>query len=208
MSALTLHSFFFPDGAGDLLAADGDTDPWEELKSGLKKELPKVAWKVVGREIKAKIVEVLGVRVNKVLGLGWQRVQTLQEYRDPERHPDGETALVPLVEHTIESHHHPHVDVVVRDYELGSVNLDVSLKLHLEGVLLKIESGRIRETCGGSCNADGDLKATVTTKLGSRDLFAFHREMPSFELGRLFDFGDGIEIPDMSKVIEIVELAE
>ena len=135
-----LNDLFFPDQTGDSLPSDiGEgSEGWNELRGSLKKEMPKVAWKVVGKEIAVKLQEVLGIKLDKVLAPGWQKMKSLQEYRDPSRHPPGESALVPLVEHTIESHHRPHLDIVVRDAKLASINLEVDLELLLEGVMLKV----------------------------------------------------------------------
>lgn len=205
-TAPSLKDLFFPDESADALPgalAEG-SEVWNELRADLKKEMPKVAWSVVGREINSKLQEVLGIRLDEVLAPAWRRLTSLQEYRDLNLHPPGESSLVSLVDHKIESHHRPHVDVIVRDVELATINLDVDLRLTLRGVLLKVENARIREVHGGSCKASGKLTASVTTKAGTKPLSQIERQATEFDLPRLIDLGEGVEIPDLSQATEVI----
>ncbi len=204
MNELTLNNLFFPtdpDAGGDALAESirgQGAESLVALKGELKQQLPKLSFKVVEKEITAKIGEVLDVGFQELLVSGWKKYQEFQAYADPELHPPEETILVPLAEHTIQSAHQPRVDLMVKDFLLGSIGLDVQLSLALEGVVLKIQGGKILEIRAGSCQAAGSLKATLTSKVGEKELLALDRETPQFQLGEALKLGSGVAIPRLA----------
>ena len=191
MSAPTLNSLFFAKDA----ALDDDSGALVGLRSEIEEQMPKVSYKAVQKEMNAKIGEVLNTGIDDVLIASWKKYRGFQEYADPEKHPPGETVLVPLAEHSIQSSHSPHVDLMVRNVELGSVHLDVELAIQLEGVLLKIQDGKILAVRAGSCQVSGSLSCSVHTKAGSRELLSLERESPKFQLAGAVSLGSGIVIP-------------
>lgn len=200
MSAPTLHSLFFADGTeavGDDVAKDavGTDAALIDLQGEIEQQLPELSANAVREELNAKIGEVLGTGIDEVLVASWRKFQDFQEYADPAKHPPEETILVPLAEHTIRSSHHPHVDLMVKNVTIGSVHLVVELALALEGVVLKIQGGKIRDVRGGSCRASGTLLCSVETRLGAKELLNVEKETRKFELRGAIRLGDGIAIP-------------
>jgi len=191
MSTPTRNSLFFSRGG----ALDKDHAALAGLQSEIKKQMPKVSYKAVQKEMNAKIGEVLDTGIDDVLAAAWKKYKGFQEYADQELHPPGETVLVPLAAHTIQSAHSPHIDLMIRKVTLGSVHLDVELALQLEGVLLKVQDGKILDVRAGSCQAFGSLKCSVHTKAGEKELLSLEKETPKFQLAGAVSLGSGITIP-------------
>ena len=66
--------------------------------------------------------------------------------------------LVPLARHTVSSTHKPFVEILVRETAVARLELDVRLAVQLEGVVLRIQDGRIGEIRAGSWRGSGSLE--------------------------------------------------
>ncbi len=192
MSAPTLNSLFFSGAEGGVADSDASLI---DLKGEIEQQLPKISFKSVRKELDAKIGEVLNTGIDDVLIAAWKKYRGFQDYADPQKHPPEETILVPLAKHTIQSAHRPHVDLKIKDMQIGSVQLDVRLALELEGVVLKVQAGRILDVRAGSCKASGSLKCSVESKVGAKELLSLEKETPKFQLRGAIPLGDGIAIP-------------
>lgn len=200
MKELTLNSLFFPTVSDDAAGATtesvlGQADRvFVALKGELGQHLPKFSQKALAEEIITKIGEALDVGLDELFASGWKKYEEIQVYADPALHPPEETILVPLADHTVQSSHNPRVELRIKDMLIGSISLDVQLALALEGVVLKIQAGRIREIRAGSGRAAGKLEIVLTSKVGEKSLLSLDKETPKFEL-QGFDLGDGVAIP-------------
>ena len=183
--ALTLKDFLIA-RTEDARQAIEQSAAGAKLKEAVAK-LPGIEWGPVGKEIEAKIGEVLDVDIVGILLGGWKKYRQLKQYRDPKKYPPDETILVSLTEHTIASSHHPKIEILAEQVLLSRLELTITLSLKLEGILLKVRGGRIREICSGRCLGKGTLECAGVAIL--------EKETPRFELPGRIDLGDGIEIP-------------
>jgi len=156
------------------------------LKEAVGK-LPGIEWGPVASEIEAKIAEVLDVDILGILLGGWKKYRQLQQYRDPAKYPPEETILLTLTEHSISSSHHPKIEILAEQVLVASLEFTITLALTLEGIVLKVRGGKIREICAGRCRGKGTLACAGVPLL--------ERETERFELPGRIDLGDGIEIP-------------
>ena len=193
MTDMTLKNLFFP-SSGD----DGEALPESGLvglESDIKEQLPKIPFKSVQKEMGAKIAESLNVGIDEILIAGWKKYQGFQEYADPSKHPPEESILVPLAKHTIQSAHRPHVDLKIKGMDVASVVLEVEVAVTLEGVVLKVQGGKIRDVKAGSCQASGKLECSLKSKVGSKELLSLEKKTGKFQLKGTISLGDGIAIP-------------
>lgn len=164
----------------------------DELREALGKELGKARWKVVAKEIGRQVAGVLDFGIaEKVLAPAWQRLEMLQEYRDPSLHPPGESALVPLFKHAVRSTHAPHIDLLFKEVEIGRLALEVDLSIELEGVMLRIQDARICGLEGGSAKGGGSLACSY----GGKSVYSLKRDSRTFSLAAGVGFANGIPIP-------------
>lgn len=126
------------------------------------------------------------VPVANVLAATWNQYRELLEYRDPEKHPTGEFSLVPLRKHTIDSTHHPFVELYVGETRLGALEFEVKVEITLEGALLGIKNGRFRELRTGT----SEVKATVSWEGAT----LLERPLEKYTLPGVIGFGEGIPI--------------
>lgn len=184
-SALTLRDFLLA-RTEDARQAIERSDAGAKLKEAVGK-LPGIAWGPVAKEIEAKIAEVLDVDIVGILLGGWKKYRQLQRYRDHTKYPPEETILLSLTEHSISSLHHPKIEILAEQVLLARLEFTITLALKLEGIVLKVRDGKIREICAGRCRGKGTLECAGVPLL--------EKETERFELPGRIDLGDGIEIP-------------
>ena len=191
MTDLSLKNLFFSDGDDNELAGASLVD----LEADIKDQLPKLSLGSVKEEVGAKIGDVLNVGLDDVMVAAWKKYHGFRELADPEKHPPEETILVPLAKHAVQSAHKPHVDLKIKDVLVGSIQLDVQVALELEGLVLKVQGGKICDVKAGSCQASGSLKCSLKSKVGSKELLSLERKTGKLELKGAISLGDGIPIP-------------
>ena len=64
---------------------------------------------------------------------------------------------MPLAEHTAKSEHHPYVEILLKEQPVGQIVFDLEFSLALEGFVLKIQDGTIREIHTGSGKGECSL---------------------------------------------------
>lgn len=184
-NALTLRDFLLA-RTEDARQAIEQSDAGAKLKEAVGK-LPGIEWGPVAKEIEAKIAEVLDVDIVGILLGGWKKYRQLQQYRDPTKYPPEETILLSLTEHSISSSHHPKIEILAERVLLARLEFTITLALKLEGIVLKVRGGKIREICAGRLRGKGTLACAGVALL--------EKETERLELPGRINLGDGIEIP-------------
>jgi len=184
-SALTIRDFLLA-RTEDARQAVEHSPAGAKIKEAVGK-LPGIAWGPVGQEIEAKVGEILDVNILGILVGGWKKYRQLQQYRDATKYPPEETILLSLTEHSIASSHHPKIEILAEQVLIGTLEFTITLALKLEGIVLKVRGGRIREICAGRCRGKGTLECAGVALL--------EKETERFELPGRVDLGDGVEIP-------------
>lgn len=159
-----------------------------ELKANLAKTSKLIRWNVVKDVLAEKTVEMLDIPMAKVLFPAWKKYREIMEYADPQKHPPQETSLVWLAEHTVETKHHPHLQVSYRGVKFPGLEFTLTAALTLKGIVLRIQDGKIKEIKEGTISGKGSL--LLETELVIEKAFG------SYDLPGSLDLGDGIPLRD------------
>ncbi len=165
---------------------DGEVAPAVDLASNLG-ELPRETKENISKEVWSQLDTLLDIGMGDIILGGWAKYQALREYADPAKHPAEETCLVPLAKHEIKSVHEPYVEIVVNEKAVGRISFRIELALSLEGVLLKVQGGRIWALQAGRCRARGRISCGKTMLV--------ERKTEPFELPGALDLPEGVAIP-------------
>lgn len=182
----TLADLFREGTTGDVLSAAMDPDKHAELKAEIS-GVPEFDWGMVESAAFDAYAQMLDVRLVDIFCGAWVRLRELQEYLDTDKHPHDEVSMVPLAKHSIESSHRPSLELHYRGQKLAELVFDVQLELQMEGFVLKIQDGRIREVEAGSFRGSGTVKC--------RDQVLATAATPEFRLPGRVDLGEGTRIP-------------
>jgi hypothetical protein len=87
----------------------------------------------------------------------WRKHPDLQEYRDLDRHPPEETALVPLVEHSIITSHAPTIEPTLASQSLGEIEFEVEGEFLIKGAILEVRDAKIMKVRIGGIDGTGTL---------------------------------------------------
>lgn len=168
--SVTLKGFFTTsDVAQDRLDSSPEV---AALRSALSLRGPKGAWSGVRSGIIGSIDELMDIPFAEIAAGAWDKYRLLRKYADPQKYSPAEVIEVPLATHTIRSEHKPYLEILVDDKVLGKVDFDIELELTLEGAVVAIRDGKIREIRVGSCEGSGSVKCENVT-LAERKTRAF-----------------------------------
>jgi hypothetical protein len=139
-------------------------------------------------EMNSLDVEVLDIPVLTFLLPAWQKYREIHEFADPGKHPAEETILVSLAEHTVKVEHYPSLQATYRGVDIPKAKLEFALlgDLTLEGVVLKIQDGKIKAIQSGAVKWSGELL------LEKRSILK--KESKSHDLTGKLDLGEGIAL--------------
>ncbi len=189
----TLSTFFEISRGGPAELFDrASSDELGDLRARLARDLkglidPKAFLRLAFQELS----ELLDVEMPALLVRGWKKTNEIRAYADPEKHPFGETHLVPLVEHKLKSSHKPALKPTLNEVELVELEFAVDLGLEIKGAALRIRDGLIRGLETGECRGAGSIKL--------EDVPLIEKKTRRFDLPGTVDFGEGVEIPFRKK---------
>jgi len=159
-STLTLREFFDANIEDFSSRVGPGIDAYQEAKSvrqSIEQDSRLIRWPWVRDAVVEKATGILDLNLLDIIVSGWKKYMQISKYADRKKYGTEEAILVPLAEHTIESKQSPYVEVLLRDHPVGRVVFDLSLSLTLEGFVLKIQDGSIREIQSGSGKGIGEL---------------------------------------------------
>lgn len=152
----------------------------------LKDSVPNLFWSSAREAIDGALHQTLSIPLSSILAGGWNQYRMLAQYRDRQKHPPEEVALVPLKQHKITSTHKPQIEILLNDRHVGSLEFDVVLALEIDMAILKIQNAKIWEIQVGSCRGKGTLK------FGTAILF--ERPTKKLALPKLISIPNGLAI--------------
>jgi hypothetical protein len=126
-----------------------------DLKIQINKKQPGLKWEKVFRELMESGSQLLETKLSDILENAWDKYQEISQYLDKEKYSSNEMFLIPLMEHTVVSEHHPKIEIRIGEIHLADIDFDVVLKLFLSGVILKISNGKIQGVKAGKCKSSG-----------------------------------------------------
>ncbi len=157
-----------------------------EIRERIARDSGSVSWPVAFSELVNKIGDVLDIRLTDILCSAWHKYREIRKYADSTAYPPGETFLVPLAKHTVNSVHRPSIEILVDDCPVAVVDVAVEISLTLEGAVLKISDGKIKGITTGYCTGSGIITCEGFTVL--------EKKTEPWNLPGSIDLGEGIPI--------------
>lgn len=146
------------------LAADSlrsgieDGDQAAALRKYLAQEHQGLQWSYVRGLVVDKVSSLLDFELKDVLLAAWKKnEEIIRCLSDTATSPDA-TKAVALAGHTIRSSHTPKLDIKLDGKKIGEILFKLDLSMKLEGFVLKIQGGEIREIRTGTCQGSGTFK--------------------------------------------------
>ena len=163
MNGTTLNAFFqctdeVPGKKGHLRAMEA-TEQMAPVKEALRQQAGKHAFSAASDELSSQFVQLLDISIEDILVRAWNANKLFEHILNPDNYDPNESILLSLKKHTVTSQHNPHLDVTLNGKPIGRLDFRIDLKLILEGIILKIQAGRICEIRSGHVKGEGAVKS-------------------------------------------------
>lgn len=128
-----------------------------ELKREIAQKKPQVEWASFSDRVLNKTPEFLDIKLKDILGNAWKKYRQVEQCLEQGKENPDETYLVPMVDHTVVSEHHPELEISIDELPFKRVKFDILLKLEIKGIILKIKGSEIVGVKTGTCQCKGSL---------------------------------------------------
>lgn len=128
-----------------------------ELREKISKKVPEMKWAAIYNEVMGTCSELLDLKLTDILEGAWRKYQQVEHYLEQGKTDPEITFLVPLLNHTIVSEHHPKIEIRIDEFPMGNIDFEIHLELELSGIILKIKESRIDGVKAGSCKCKGSF---------------------------------------------------
>ena len=135
-------------------------------------KLPLMQWKEIAQAVEDQVRAGFDISLGAILVRSYSDLAEIRAAADLRRTPPDATRCVPLAEHSIESTHHPKLQITVDGLASFEVQIEVKLTLKIRSAILSIRSARIREVTLGECQGDASLAC-------------YGKTLRQYELGKL-----------------------
>lgn len=144
-------------------------------------------WKDATIQLVQAAQSLLDTPLDKVLATAWVARKELRKYADPSAYPPGDEGIIELHEHEVESKHEGKVTVLLNEKEVGTLDLTLTLTVHITAGVLTISAGRLMTL--------QSVRGTVVGTLQCGGVTIFEKKTSSLEPFKTISFGEGIPIP-------------
>ena len=159
---------------------------------------PQLLQQHVAQSVTDALNEALRVKVSDVLIAAWSQRSELAKYLDQSKFPKDEIAEHALGKHEVFSSHKPRLQLMLDQSPIGAeFEFDISVKLSVEAVTLRVQDGRIMFARLGRANGAGVVKC--------EDVTLFARPAKAVALPQTLSFGIGLAIARPKEVREPVK---
>ena len=142
------------------------TDTWKSIEQSeagrsLKETAVRrlaVPWGTVSREVEERLGEALQIDPVKIFLGGWMKYRQFKELLERSQQSPDQTLLLSLADHSIQSTHRPLVELLIDGAVVGRLEFEVQVAFRLEGVVLKVRAGRVREVVTARGHLTGAVK--------------------------------------------------
>ena len=182
-SSITLRQVFeVPESAGQPPPTEG----WKTFQANISREFKGIKTAALP-DVAAKIGELFDIPIPNVLLASWKKADALQAALDEsEKNPEAIMDLE-LAEHTVNSQHHPRIEVKIRNATVKNIEFTMRLAFKLKGFVLRIQQGVIKEMQTGKCEVKGTVEYQGLTIL--------EKKLAPIELPGSISFHNGVENP-------------
>lgn len=183
----TINDFFcLSEGSQEWVSNVKNSEKFKQYKKLLLQEMKGFQFPAFDELLIRELAHALDIEMSDVLVRAWRKTREIAQYRDTKKYPPGECHLVPLVEHTLVSKHHPTIQPVINHVPMKKFEFEVTLKLKLKTAVLSIRDGKIMEIQVGSCSGSGAIKY--------EDFTILEKKTASYSFPGSISLGEGILI--------------
>lgn len=112
---------------------------------------------LIGSTVTGAILKRLNFDVVELLGRGWVFARELHEYKDPTKHPPGESSIVYLGKHKMKTELYPVLTLIIGPIT-RELRFTLEVTANINSVALSIRDAHIIGLGTGDCSVQAQLK--------------------------------------------------
>jgi hypothetical protein len=116
-------------------------------------------WRIFPSMVAQHVGKLLDIRLGDVLVGAWNKARAIRQSLDKSNKAPGKEILLELAEHTITSKHEPYLTLLRNGAQVASLKFSVNLELTLQGAMMRILNGEIKEIQVGQIRGKGTIKS-------------------------------------------------
>jgi hypothetical protein len=136
---------------------DNPSESWSAFQERVTQEIKGIKSAALP-DLAGKISELLDVPIPGIFLTSWRKANVLQDVLAESKKTPEAVLNVELGEHTINSQHRPHIEVTIQNRSVKKIEFILRLVFKLQGFVLKIQNGAIKEMVSGKCEVKGTLE--------------------------------------------------
>jgi len=117
-----------------------------------------LAWRMLPRVVAGHLGQLLDIGIGDILVGAWNKSRTLRQYLSKSAQSPGKETFLELAEHKVTSKHTPHVALLRNGQEVARLPFSVDVEIALQGAVLKILDGAIKEIQAGQVKGKGSVR--------------------------------------------------
>jgi len=130
---------------------------WQTFRQWMGEEVKGIKSAAIP-DVAAKIAELLEVPIPGIFVTSWKKSEAIRELLDESRKTPDAIMHLELAEHTINSQHKPYIEIRIKNTTVKKIEFTLKLLFKLQGFILRIQNGAIREMQAGTCEIKGTLE--------------------------------------------------
>lgn len=152
---------------------DGHTDLTGPIRRALaKKDVADKAgaaalltWRLMPEALAEQLTVLLNVPLPDILRGAWNKGHAIRQQLQKSAKTPEKDLFLELVGHKVTSNHEPYVALLRNGQEVGRLTFTISVELVLQGAVLRIRDGHVREVQTGRIKGKGTVKLYGATLL-------------------------------------------
>ena len=155
-----------------------------ELKHAVAQHSKTLKWDALEDVLADKVLQMLDVPLLGVLLSAWKKYRDVKQIAGSEDHSAREK--VPLARHTLNSEHHPYLEIRLKGVPVETIHFTVIVDLVLEGFVLTIQDRKITAVETGRIKGQGSLALETSVVL--------EKDFGSIQLPGRIALGEGVPL--------------
>jgi hypothetical protein len=115
-------------------------------------------WLAFPSMVSRYVSQLLDIRLGDVLAGAWNKARAVKRSLEKSTKDPGKEILLELAEHKIMSKHEPYLELLRNGVRVATLKFNVDLELTLQGAVLRILDGKIKDVQVGQIKGKGTIK--------------------------------------------------
>jgi len=117
-----------------------------------------LTWRLMPEALAEQLAGLLNIPLGDIMTGAWNKGYALRQHLQKSTKTPDKDLFLQLVEHKVTSTHEPYVALLRNGQEVGRLTFTIAVELVLQGAVLRIRDGKVREVQTAQIKGKGSVK--------------------------------------------------